>query len=50
MIRKDKLTDRASEDSLEKTSSEDKNTVTVRELEARALAAFSDVEDLQDNE
>ncbi len=50
MIRKDKLVDNNSEDSLEKVSSEDKNIATVHDIEARALAAFSDTKDSQDNE
>lgn len=49
MIRKDKLED-CSEGRLEKRSSEDKGVVTVHDLEARALAAFSDTKDSEDNE
>lgn len=50
MIRKDKLVDNNSDDAIEKVSSEDNSTVTVRDFEDRALAAFSDVEDSKDNE
>ena len=49
MIRKDKLEDYP-EDRLEKRSSEDMNVVTVHDLEDRALAAFSDIKDSEDNE
>ena len=50
MIRKDKVLDKPSDESLEKRSSEDNKTVTVHDLETRALSAFSDTEDLNSNE
>lgn len=50
MIRKDKVLDIASDEAIEKRSSEDDKTVTVHDIETRALAAFSDNEDSKDNE
>ena len=48
MIRKDKITDKASDDRLEKTSSESSETCTARDLEDRAISAFSDIEGSED--
>jgi hypothetical protein len=50
MIRKDKLTEATSGEGLTKESSEVEQLSTVQDIEARALAAFSDTEDLKDNE
>ena len=48
MIRKDKLEESRSDGALEKVSSDPCNTVTVRDLEDRALSAFSNSEEPED--